>query len=167
MVWYCLLYHLPRGKLQKTVCIFQLSDSITSSLTCQKYQQVWQKKDTNIIKKLFISSFTQSCLTLCHPMDYSTPGFPDHYQLPELTQTHVHWVCDAIQPAHPLSSPSPPAFSLSQHQGLFQWVSSSHEVAKVLEFQLEHQFFQRAPMTDLQNGLVGSLCSPRPLLCGI
>ena len=72
-----------------------------------------------------------------------------HHQLPEFTQTHVHWVSDAIQPSHPLSSPSPPAPNPSQHQGLFQWVNSSHEVAKVLEFQLQHQFFQWTPRTDL------------------
>ena len=77
------------------------------------------------------SSVTQSCPTLCDPMDCSTPSFPVHHQLPEFTQTHVHWVGDAIQLSHPLSSPSPPAFNLSQHQGLFQWVSSSHQVAKV------------------------------------
>ena len=74
-------------------------------------------------------------------MDCSTPGLPVHHQLPGFTQTHVHWVSDAIQPFHPLSSPSP-AFNLSQHQGLFQWVSSSHQVAKLLEFQLQHQSFQ-------------------------
>ena len=84
------------------------------------------------------SSVAQSCLTLCNPMDHSTPGLPVHHQLPEFTQTHVHQVGDAIQPSHPLSSPSPPAFNLSQHQGLFQWVSSSYQVAKVLEFQLHH-----------------------------
>ena len=72
------------------------------------------------------------------PMDCTTPGFPVHHQLPELTQTHVHRVGDAIQSSHPLSSPSPPSFSLSQHQGLFQWISSSHLVAKVLEFHLQH-----------------------------
>ena len=83
-----------------------------------------------------ISSVAQSCPTLCNPMNFSTPGLPVHHQLPEFTQTHVHWVADAIQPSHPLSSPSPPAFNLSQHQGLFKWVSSSHQVAKVLEFQL-------------------------------
>ena len=88
------------------------------------------------------SSVAQSCLTLCDPMDCSTPGFPFHHQLPELAQTHVHRVSDAIQPSHPLSSPSPPAFNLSQPQGLFQWVSSSREVAKILEFQLQHQSFQ-------------------------
>ena len=88
------------------------------------------------------SSVAQLCLTLCDPMDCCTPGLPVHHQLPEPTQTHVHWVGDAIQPSYPLSSPSPPAFSLSQHQGLFQWVSFSHQVAKVLEFQLQCQSFQ-------------------------
>ena len=95
-------------------------------------------------------------------MDCSTSGIPVHHQLPELTQIHVNHVGDAIQPFHPLPSPSPPSFNLSQHQGLFQWVSSSHEVAKVLEFQLHHQSFQWTPRTDLlQDGLVGSPCSPR------
>ena len=75
-------------------------------------------------------------------MDCSTPSLPVHHHFPEFTQTHVHWVSDAIQPSHPLSSPSPPAFRLSQHQSLFQWVSSSHQVAKVLEFQLQHQSVQ-------------------------
>ena len=88
------------------------------------------------------SSVAQPCPTLCDPVDCSTTGLPAHHQLPEFTQTHVHWVGDAIQPSHPLSSPSPPAFSLSQHQALFQWVSSSHQVAKILEFQLQHQSFQ-------------------------
>ena len=89
------------------------------------------------------SSVTQSCLTLCDPMDYSMPALPVGHQLPELTQTHVHWAGDAIQPSHPLSSPFPPAFNLFQHQGLFQWVSASNQVAKVLEFQLQHQSFQK------------------------
>ena len=89
-----------------------------------------------------LRSVTQSCSTLCHPMDCSMPGFPLHHHLPELAQTHVRWVSDAIQPYHPLSSPSPPAFNLPQHQGLLQWVSSSHRVAKVLEFELQHQSFQ-------------------------
>ena len=79
---------------------------------------------------------------LCDPMDCSTPGLPVHHQLPEFTQTPVHWVGDAIQPSHPLSSPSSLALNLSQHQGLFQWVSSLHQLAKVLEFQLQHQPFQ-------------------------
>ena len=83
-----------------------------------------------------IRSVTQSCPTLCDPMNCSTPGLPVHHQLLEFTQTHVHRVSDAIQPSHPLSSPFPPAPNPSQHQSLFQWVNSSHEVAKVLEFQL-------------------------------
>ena len=93
-------------------------------------------------------SVAQLCLTLCDPMDCSTPGLPVHHQLPELTQTRVHWVSDAIQPSHPLSSPSPPAFKLSQHQGLFQWVKSSYQVAKLLELQLQHQSFQWILRTD-------------------
>ena len=95
------------------------------------------------------SSVTQSYPTLCNPMNCSMPGLPVHHQLPESTQSHVHCVGDAIQPSHPLSSPSLPAFNPSQHQGLFQWVSSSHQVAKVLEFQLQHQSFQWTPRTDL------------------
>ena len=93
------------------------------------------------------SSVAQSCTTLCSPMDCSMPGFPIHHQLPELAQTHVHPVGDAIQPSHPLSSPSP-AFNLSQHQGLFQWVRSLHQVAKLLEFLLQHQSFQWILRTD-------------------
>ena len=88
------------------------------------------------------SSATQSCPTLCDPMKCSMPDLHVHYQLPELALTHVHWVGDAIQPSHPLSSPSPPAFNLSQQRGLIWWISSSHQVAKVLEFQLQHQSFQ-------------------------
>ena len=95
-------------------------------------------------------------------MNRSTLGLPVHHQLPEFTQTHAHQAGDAIQPSHLLSSPSPPAPNPSQHQGLFQWVNSSHEVAKVLEFQLQHQSFQWTPRTDLlQDGLVGSPRSPR------
>ena len=94
------------------------------------------------------SSVAQSCPTFCDPMNCSMPGLPVHHQPLELTQTHVHWVCDAIQPSHPLSSPSLPAFILSQHQGLFQWVSSSHPAAKVLELQLQHQSFQWTFRTD-------------------
>ena len=107
------------------------------------------------------SSVAQSCLTLWDPIDCSMPGLPVRHQLPEFTQTHVHWVCDAIQPSHPLLSPSP-AFNLSQHQGLFKWVSSSHQVAKVLELQLKQQSFQWTFRTDfLYDELVGSPCSPR------
>ena len=87
-------------------------------------------------------SVIQLCPTLCDPSGSSTLGLPVHHQLQELAQTHIHWVSDAIQPSHPLLSPSLPAFSLSQHQGLFQWVYSSHQVAKVSELQLQHQAFQ-------------------------
>ena len=108
------------------------------------------------------SPVAQSCLTLCDPMNRGTPGLPVHHQLLEFTQTHIHQVSDAIRPSHPLSSPSPPASNPSQNQGLFQWVNSSHDMAKVLEFQLQHQSFQRTPRADLlQNGLAGSPCSPR------
>ena len=108
------------------------------------------------------SSVAQSCLILFDPMDCSTPGFPVLHQLLELAQTHVHRISDAIQPSHPLSSPSPPAFNLSQHQGLLKWVSSSHQVAKVLELQLQHQSFQWIFRTDfLWDWLVWSPCSPR------
>ena len=93
-------------------------------------------------------SVTQSCPTLCNPMNCSMPGLPVHHQLPESTQTHFHEVHDTIQPSHPLSSPSPPALNLSQHQGFFKWVSSSHQVAKVLEFQLQNQSFQWIFRTD-------------------
>ena len=93
------------------------------------------------------AQFSRSVMS--DPMNRSTPGLPVHHQLPEFTQTHVHQVGDAIQPSHPLSSPSPPASNPSQHQGLFQWVNSSHEVAKALEFQFQHHSFQRTPRTDL------------------
>ena len=96
-----------------------------------------------------IRSVTQSCRTLCHPMNRSTPGLPVHHQLLEFTQTHVHRVSDAIQPSHPLSSPSPLAPNPSQHQSLFQSVNSSHEVAKGLEFQFQHQSFQWPLRTNL------------------
>ena len=116
----------------------------------------------NILVSQF-SSVSQSCPTLCDPMNCSTPGLPVHHQLLEFTQTHIHRVSDAIQPSHPLSSPSPPAPNTHpQHQSLFQCVNSSHEVAKVLEFQLQHHSLHRTPRADLlQNGLVGSPCSPR------
>ena len=96
-----------------------------------------------------VSSVTQSYLALCDPMNCSTPGLTVHHQLLESTQTHVHWVGNAIQPSHPLSSPSLPDLNLSQHQGLFQRVNSLHQVAKVLKFQIQHQSFQWTPRTDL------------------
>ena len=96
------------------------------------------------------------------PVDCSTPGFPVHHQLPEPTSTHVRWAGNAIQPSYILSSSSPPAFNLSQHQGLFKWVSSSHQMAKGLEFHLQHQSFQWIFRTDfLYDWLVGSPCNPR------
>ena len=111
--------------------------------------------------QLQFCSVAQSCPTLCDPMDCSTPGLPVRHQHTMFTHTHVHWVGDAIQPSPPLSSPSPPTFNLSQHQGLFQWVSSSHQVAKILEFQLQHQSFQWIFRTDfLWDWLVWSPCSP-------
>ena len=112
-----------------------------------------------------VSSVQFSCSVRSNsldPMNRSTPGLPIRHQLLGSTQTHVHRVGDGIQPSHPLSSPSPPAPSPSQHQGLFQWVNSSHDMAKVLEFQLQYQSFQWIFSTDLlYDGLVGSPCSPR------
>ena len=96
------------------------------------------------------SSVAQSYPTLCDPIDGCMLGFPVHHQVLQLAQTHVHRVGDAIQPSHPLSPPSPPALSHSQHQGLFKWVSSSHQVAEVLEFQLQHQSFQWIFNTTVQ-----------------
>ena len=101
----------------------------------------------NINNSVQFSSVAQSCPTLCNPMECSMPGLPVHHQLPELTQIHVHSVGDAIQPSYPLLSPSP-AFSLPQHQLFFQWVGSSHQVAKVLEFKLQHQSYQWIFKTD-------------------
>ena len=109
-----------------------------------------------------VSQFSRSVVSdSSDPMDRSTPGLPVHHHLPEFTQTHLHWVGDAIQPSYPLSPPFPPAFNLSQHQGLFKWISSSLQVAKVLEFQPQHQSFQwtlRTPWNSPgQNTGVGSL----------
>ena len=94
---------------------------------------------SKVVASVQFSSVAQSCPTICDPMNCSTPGLPIHHQLPESTQTHVHWVGDAIQSSYPLLSPSPPALNLSQHQDLFKWVSSSHQVVKVLEFQFQYQ----------------------------
>ena len=92
--------------------------------------EIWYYMILILFHSVQFSSVAQSCPTLCNPMDHSTPGFPVHHQPPEFTQTHVHWVGGVIQPSHPLLSASPPALNLSQHQGLFKWVSSSHQVAK-------------------------------------
>ena len=118
---------------------------LLANLNYQNRQNIFAKLSKLLTE---FSSVSQSCPTVCNPMDCSTPGLPVHHQLWEFTQTHVHWVGDAIQSSHPLSWPSPPAFNLSQHQGLFQWVSSSHQVAKVLEFQLQYQSFQWIYKTD-------------------
>ena len=119
-------------------------------LSISKKQGWWNSHilPWSITVSVQFSSATQSCPTFCDPMDCSTPGLPVHCQLPECTQTHVNWVGDAIQPSHPLSSPSLPAFNLSQHRGLFQWVSSLHQVSKVLELQLQRQSFQWIFRTD-------------------
>ena len=109
--------------IRKTKCIRRAKENL-------------KKRKKEDMPSVQFSSVTQSCPTLWDPMNWSTPGLPVHHQLPEFTQIHVHRVCDAIQPSHPLSSPSPPAPNPSQHQSLFQWVNPSHEVAKVLEFQL-------------------------------
>ena len=128
---------MHHNKLQKTLKEMVIPDHLTYQYS---YEWLDDLEIYRFLYKLFyfgpkfytimiqFSSVTQSCPTLCDPMDCSTPGFPVYYQLPELTHTHVHWVSDAIQPSHPLASPSPPAFILSQHQGLFQWVSSLHWV---------------------------------------
>ena len=123
------------------ICVGALGSPSLAGETCQlqKVFALWYVQ---------FSSVTQSCLTLCDPMDCSLPGFPVHHQLPELAQTHVHRVGDAIQSSHPLLSPSPPVFNLSQHQGLFQWVNSLHQVVKVLELQLQHQSFRWTFRTD-------------------
>ena len=119
-------------------------------------------KNKDTFCSVLFCSVAKSCLTLCDPLGGSMPGFPVLHHLLEFTPIHVHWVGNAIQPFHPLLSPSPPDFNLSQHQGLFQWVSSSHQVAKVLEFQLQRQSFQWIFRTDfLSGGLVESLCCTR------
>ena len=108
----------------------------------------WYMFTTHRLYIYMFSSVAQSCPILCDPMDCRTPGLPVHHQLPELTKTHVHCESDANQPSHPLSSPSPSAFNLSQHQGLFKWVNSSHQVAKVLEIQ--HQSFQYSGLVSFR-----------------
>ena len=146
-----------RGQMRALILKYKdfvsdMKDTFTSGLYALPYT----------LYSVQFSSVAQSCPTLHDPMNLSMPGLPVHHQLPEFTQTHVHRVSGAIQPSHALSSPSPPAPNPSQHQSLFQCVNSSHEVAKVLEFQLWHHSFQTNPRADLlQNGLVGSPCNPR------
>ena len=137
------------------ICLFLFNLSILWNLSQNHHSIVRElvhiieaNSDSAYVSVQF-SSVAQLCPTLCDPMNCSTPGLPVHHQLPESTQIHVHRDGDAIQPSHPLSSPSPPALNLYQHQGLFQWVSSSHQVAKVLEFQLQHWSLQWIFRTDL------------------
>ena len=133
-----ILYQLSyQGSPETTIDETKLGRNIHRRVGC------WE------VSSVRFSSVAQSCPTLCDHMNHSTPGLPVHHQLPESTQTHVYCVGDTIQPSHALSFPSPPALKLSQHQDLFKWVSSPHQVAKVLEFQLQHQSFQRTPRTDL------------------
>ena len=132
--WYCFLslpvLCSPAHGTSHSLCMSTLlSGQILSTLF-----RIITDSSRSLFDSVQFSSATQSCPTLCNPMNRSTPGLPVHHR--EFTQTHVHRVGDAIQPSHPLSSPSPPAPNPSQHQSLFQWVNSSHGVAKVLEFQL-------------------------------
>ena len=139
----------PRALSFSLKWLTSINYSVDNSSTMTQSSELWGCDTTTIETQhqnpsktathrivIQFSSVAQSCPTLCDPMNHSTPGLPVHHQLPEFTQTHVHWVSDAIQPSHPLSPPSPPAPNPSQHQSLFQWVNSSHEVARVLEFQL-------------------------------
>ena len=151
--WKCPIHALLKyftGNLKKEALFISslpVSLKVASGALCHHVRNL-PVSNPNISSVQF-SSVAQSCLTLCNPMNHSTPGLTVHHQLPEFTQTHIHRVSDAIQPSHPLASSSPPAANPSQHQSLFQWVNSSHEVAKVLEFQLQHQSFQWTPRTDL------------------
>ena len=127
---------------------------LTSAGSAKRHESS-RKKSISVLltmsKPLTVFSSVQSLsrVWLCDPMNHSMPGLPIHHQLPESTQIHVHWVGDAIQPSCSLSSPSPPALNLSQHRALFKRISSSHQVAKLLEFQLQPQSFQWTPRTDL------------------
>ena len=111
---------------------------VINHLPCKSFNKLTHQMAAHLLQIKFNSVQSLSRVQLCNPMNHSTPGLPVQHQLPESTQTQLHRVSNAIQPSHPLSSLPPPALSLSQHQGLFQWVSSSHQVAKVLKFQLQH-----------------------------
>ena len=137
----------PHQKISPSYTCFPLTSLIPSSTHAVLF--AWLQLYLSLQFSQSLQSFSHVFVTLCDSMNRSTPGLPVHHQLPESTQTHVHRVGNAIQPSHPLSSPSPAVPNPSQHQGLFQRVNSSHEVAKVLEFQLQHQSFQWTPRTDL------------------
>ena len=144
-------HHVIFKGVSQTSCITKFVSSLKYTIVNCMLKSEHQYPISLLLNSVQFSSVTQSSPTLCDHMNRSTPGLPVHHQLPEFTQTHVHRVGDAIQPSHPLLSPSPPAPNLSQHQGLFQWVNSSHEVAKVLEFQPQHQSFQWTPRTGFLN----------------
>ena len=142
------LLHNSKWHRHSFSCSRQILESLLTPLFPHTLHSIDLQILYHFLHNIQFSSVTNSGPTLGNPMDCSTPGLFVHCQLPEFTPTHVHWVGDAIQPSHPLLSPSPPAFILSQDQGLFKWVSSSHQVAKVLEFQLQHQSFQWIFRTD-------------------
>ena len=129
-------YKLILVLLKYYICLYP-AKKVTLENECETLSHC----DNCRVYAIHLSSVAQSCLTLCNPMDCSTPGLPVHHQLPEFTQTRVHWVSDAIQPSHPLLSLSPPTFNLSQHQGLLKWVSSLHQVAKVLILSETYLFY--------------------------
>ena len=130
----------PQSKSIKSLVLSLLHSAAIHGVTKSR-AQLSNWTELNWFRPCCCCSVAKLCPALCNPMDFSMLGSPVLHYLAELAQTHAHQVGDVIQPSHPLSSPSPPAFNLSQHQGLFQWVSSSHQVAKVLEIQLQHQFF--------------------------
>ena len=130
----CLIIENVYSYFYLDICIFITFICFFSMYLSIRKKPDRLKKDSSLFWNYSVQLLSR--VWLCDPMDCCSPGLSVHHQLLESTQTHVHWVGDAIQPSHPLSSPSPPALNLSQHQGLFKWVSSSHQMAKVLEFQL-------------------------------
>ena len=142
------IWQIEEDKVEIVTHFIFMGSKITADKDCSHEIKRCLLLGRKAMTNLSVSLVAQSSPTLCDAMDWSTPGFPVHHQLLDCTQTHVHNVGDALQPSHLLSSPSPPAFNLSQHQGLFQWAGSSHQVAKVLEFQLQLQFFQWIFRTD-------------------
>ena len=143
--------HTPRSDWTRATTnapVLQSPQATTRKIPQAAPENQHSQKTKSNFTSVSTSSVQFSCSVVSNslwPHEPSTPGLPVHHQLSEFTQTHVHWVGDAIQPSHPLSSPSPPALNLFQHQGLFKWVSSSHQLAKVLEFQLQHQSFKWTP----------------------